>query len=862
MLKHFRKEERPSNGGLSPFLTRYPSFLLLIFSLFFSWTVHAMDLFRLKNNLQYIFETRPGSGVVAIQVWVKVGSKNEEPRTAGITHFIEHLIFKGSKNLKGSEMAARIESLGGSINAFTSYENTVYHVVIPARAFEEGFRILADAVRNPLFPEEEIAKEKKVVLEEIKMGEDDPQRKLFKELFLSSYRGHPYGRPIIGFEETVREITRKDIASYCDAHYKPDNMVIVVVGDFLEELAQRLIDETFGPPGPTTAPTRGTAQAAAGEEGPKLIEKDLKETYLAVSFPIPPLIHKDMPALEVLGTILGDGESSRLQEELKRKKGLVTHASTFLFTPREDGLFVFYATFKGREMEPVLDGVRREVARIVEEGVSDWEIEKARNIIKASYIYAAETAQGRARQMGNYHTVTGDPLFIDRFVQAVDNVTGDEVKRVARNYLSQKGKEKVVALLPGKKSNPHTLKLDNRFTCLINKNSASPSFAFRIGFVGGVKEEPKGKNGAFQVLAKMLLRGTAGRDATMIARQIDLLAGDISPFSGKNVFGLSGKFLSKDLQKAMEILRELVSSTVIREEELKKVREEVLSEVRKRDDGPISHAFMQFNRMLYEGHPYAKDPLGTEEEIRGITRDDVEKMYRDYVTPDGAFLALSGEIEEGEVQTLVKNLFSEWKGVPQTLRIERPAPAVRKKVEIERERAQSHVIFGFPGSGLIDEDRYALEVMASILSGMGGRIHRLLREENPLAYALTFFNHMAYEAGGMGVYIGTDRKSIEAAEKIVEAEIGRIQREGFTEKEVEDAKGYLVGNHYIRMQSNGAIVLGMCLDAIYGLGANFFKLWPGRVEKVTRDDVNRVARKYLSADKMVELVVGPRKVRR
>ncbi len=171
-------------------------------------------------------------------------------------------------------------------------------------------------------------------------------------------------------------------------------------------------------------------------------------------------------------------------------------------------------------------------------------------------------------------------------------------------------------------------------------------------------------------------------------------------------------------------------------------------------------------------------------------------------------------------------------------------------------KVAQHSIFGFLGPGVIDEDRYAIEVMDSILSGMGGRIHKILREEKPYAYALTFFNHMAYEAGGMGIYIGTDKKLAEEVRQIVNAEIKNIVAKGFTEKEVGDAKTYLIGTHYISMQANAPIAASMCLDTMYGLKPGYFKVWPEHIKAVKRDDVNRVAKKYLSLRKMVQVTVG------
>jgi zinc protease len=169
---------------------------------------------------------------------------------------------------------------------------------------------------------------------------------------------------------------------------------------------------------------------------------------------------------------------------------------------------------------------------------------------------------------------------------------------------------------------------------------------------------------------------------------------------------------------------------------------------------------------------------------------------------------------------------------------------------------QSHLIFGFLGLSLTDSDRYAVEVMDAILSGMGGRIHKALREEHPYAYALTFFNQMAFDVGGMGIYIGTDRKLVKEVNSIARSEIEKILKEGFSEQEVQNARNYLIGNHYISMQSNSAIATSICLDTLYGLKPGFFKVWPKHIEKVMLDDVNRVARKYLALDKMVFVQVG------
>jgi zinc protease len=851
------KEGRPFRKGPS-FVWRKILFPVLVFlGLCVSGSVYGMSVFTIDDRLTCVFEQRKGTGVVAVQVWVKVGSRDESPKQAGITHFIEHLIFKGTEKVKANEMASRIESLGGSVNAFTSYDNTVYHIVVPSRAFQEGLELLVDAVYNPAFPEEEVEKENKVVLEEIKMGEDDPQRKLFKNLFALAYDGKPYGRPIIGYEETVKGIRREDIRQYYSAHYVPENMVLVITGDFEEGRAKAFLQKSLEKKRDQGEKPRGpsASRAKKNDKTPAILEKELREGYLAFSYPIPSITHKDIPALEVLGTILGDGESSRLQEELKHKRGMVPNIGVFFFCPKDGGQLVVYATFKGEDYAPIVEAVEREADKLLAAGPGDWELTKAKNMIEASYIYGRETAQGRARQIGNFMTLTGIPDFIDRYLKAVDSVTAADVKRVLRKYVA--GKEKSLAvLLPKAASNPHTFRLKNGMTITINRNTASPSLAFRVGMTGGLKEEPKGKNGAFNLLAKMLMKGTKDKDAAAIAREIDLLAGSVAPYAGRNIFGLSGSFLSKDMAKAFTLLRELLVSSEFGEKSFKTAGEEVLSEIRQRDDDPISNTFRKFNEAIYGEHPYGKDPAGTEKDVEGISLPELKGFQEKYVGPGNLVLAISGDVDEKEVHELIARLFSDWKGKENVMRKTPAALPARRDVRITKDMMQAHLVFGFFGPGLVDEDRFQVEIMAAVLSGMGGRIHKILREEKPYAYALTFFNQMAYEVGAMGIYIGTDKKLVKEVRTIVRAEIERLNREGFTDKEVADAKSYIVGNHYIRKQGNGSIATDMCLDTIYGLKAGFYKEWPARINKVTKEQVNEAIRKYLNLDKMVQVTVG------
>ncbi len=832
-----------------------PLFLLTLFLL--SSLSHGMDLISIDNGMSLILEERPGSNVVAAQFWVKVGSKYEDSQNAGVTHFIEHLIFKGSERLKPGQVASLIESFGGSINAFTSYENTVYHVVIPKDSFLECLPFLIDAIFNPIFPEEEIEKERRVILEEIKMGEDDPQRKIYKELFSLSYADHPYGRPIIGYVETVSRLSRKDIVSYFEDLYSPEVTTLVIVGDFEKGKVIDYLKSELGK-------LKGRKKRISYEKKDlvqmypktKVIEKDVLEGYLAISYPVPSILHEDVPTLEILSALLTEGESSRLNLELKNKKGIITGASSFLFAPEEEGLFVISVNFDGRDYQRVVDEIEREIKRL-SETLEDWELRKAKNQVVASYVYAMETAQGRARTLGHFYTLTGDVSFVDRFLKMVEEKEKEDVRRTIEKYFLG-GIKNVVVILPRaneKEKNPAFGELKNGLRYVVNENRSNPSFSFTVAFVGGVKDEPKGKNGLFNVLSRMLLKGTKRQDAFELAKAIDSLGGQMNPFPGYNLFGLSGKFLSKDFEEVMKILHEILTEAHFREEELKNVKNEVLSELRLKDDDPLSFAFRKFNSFFYEGHPYEKDPHGSYEDVHSITIEDLRKAYEEHVTPRGCVLSISGDVDVKEAKRIIEDLFSKWDGPERNLRRE-IVPKRNGYRYFEKNILQAHMVIGFPGVSLSDKDRFAVEVMDAVLSGMGGRIHSVLREENPYAYAVSFFNHMGYDTGAIGIYAAFDPKMLNEVKETVKKEIERILRNGFSDEEIERAKKYLVGNYLISIQSNKNISYRMAIDTHCGLGPNFFKKWADQIKRVTKEEVIRVAKEYLSMEKAAFVVIG------
>ncbi|HMC35054.1 MAG TPA: pitrilysin family protein, partial [Myxococcales bacterium] len=301
----------------------------------------------LPNGLTLLVEENHAAPVVAIQVWVRVGSADERADEAGLAHLHEHMLFKGTARRGPGEIARTIEACGGEINAWTSFDQTVYHVVLASQFFAEGMDVLADAVTSAAFDPGELQREVEVVCEEIKRSMDSPTRKLSRELFASAFSRHPYGKPVIGTEESVRSFRREGILRFYRRWYKPENAVVIVVGDVREAEAVQLAQKLFAwPPEPFEAAPARPAEPHREMPLARLRKEPLKEGYLSIAWPSPPLVHEDVAALDALAIVLGHGEASRLHRAMKRDRLLCTEVQASCYTPVDPGLTIVGLTLQ------------------------------------------------------------------------------------------------------------------------------------------------------------------------------------------------------------------------------------------------------------------------------------------------------------------------------------------------------------------------------------------------------------------------------------------------------------------------------------------------------------------------------------
>ena len=825
--------------------------------------------------------------VVAVQVWVGVGSADETDAEAGLAHVHEHMLFKGTS--KGGiihrgvgEIASTIEGAGGDINAWTSFDQTVYHVVIAKDFFDTGLDVLADAVQNSAFEKDEVARELEVILEEIKRSEDSPGSRVSKGLFAEAFRLHPYRRPVIGYRDIVAAFTRDDVTAFFKAHYRADRITVVVVGDIAAAVAVDKVEAAFSHStrGARVLPARPQEASQTGMRVLGLCD-DVEESHLAIAFRGPSLLDAVTPALDVLGIVLGQGESSRLSRAVKREKQLANEVYSYAYTPKDPGLFVVGATLNHEKLDSVLPAIAHELRR-AQDGIAPQEIEKAKAILASESVYQRESVEGLARRLGTWQLMTGDPAFEAEYNARVQKVSVDEVLAAARSIFNPE-QATIVALVPKAEAarvDVEALKekaysalrprarrqsiIQSKITIetvkgarvVVEHDETNPIVAVRAAWLGGLRAEDDATSGYSQLCSELVSKGTTTRTATEIADYLDRTAAGLDGFAGRNSFGLRQTVLTPNLQSGLELFFDIWNNVTFADDELQRQKEHTLEDIRARADNPAGLAFDQFYQAMWKTHPYRRDLLGTAEAVKGATSTGLSQFWRARARCSDAVLCFVGDIDPDRAFAFVDEHLHADEGVPPPQPEAEADPTQSAVVRLVRDRAQAHLVTGVRGLTLRDPDRYALEILVAALSGQGGRLFLELRDKQSLCYSVGAYAVDGLEPGSFSIYMGTSPDKVERALDSINQILQRVVDEGIPEAELTRAQRYLTGSHAIGLQRTGSRATTMSLNELYGLGHLAHREQLQKLQMVNLDDVRRIAQRVLTRTRITS-IVGP-----
>lgn len=867
--------------------------------------------YTLKNGLRVIMHEDKSTPIVAVNVFYHVGSKNEAPGRTGFAHLFEHMMFQGAKNYSDGYLGA-IDEVGGNVNGTTNEDRTYYYEVVPSNFLERALYLEADRMGGLLdaLTQEKLDNQRDVVKNERRQRVDNqPYGTAGEKIGEIMYpKGHPYNWSVIGSMEDLSAASLDDVKGFFRQYYTPNDAILVLSGDYNEKDAKNWVEKYFGPI------ARGADITRPNVPEPKL-NGEIRKTYEEV-VPLPrmymvwhsvPQYTADEPALDILGNILSSGRGSRLQSNLVYGKEIAQNLFAGNNTSEIGGTFQIVGTAKpGKTLDEMEKAVNVEIERLKNEPPTQEEMMRAINGIEASSIFRLQTVLGKGGQLSSYAGYLGKPDYFQTDLDRYRRVTPADVQRVAKQYLTAnrlimnfvpgKGKMNMnaaanrptsvnekkkdtakiaeqTAMLPKPQADPkfslppiEKTKLSNGLNVWLVRQTELPIVSMNLVLNSGGTLDPADRSGVASMTSTMLNQGTTTRSAIDIANQLQSIGASVGANSGWDSTNVSMQTLTKNLDQALNIFADVVVNPSFPNTELESIRRRAIVGFAQRRANPTAVSDVVYNRVLYGDQPYGRQLSGDEASIKAMTRDDLMKFYNANFRPNNATLIVVGDVDKKMLMPKLETAFASWKAgdMPAMISMANYQMMGKPGVYIVDKpgAAQSSVAIGQVGVDRSSPDYFPLQVMNSILGGGGSaRLFMNLRESKGYTYGA--YSRFTYRRGAGPFSASAEIQTGSTKEAVVEfvKELNGIRGTiPVTPGELETNKQSLIRRFPSGFETVGQISAQLSNLVTYNLPDSYFNDYISKVNAVTIDDVNRVANKYLTPDKMAIVIVGDRKV--
>ena len=822
----------------------------------------------LPNGLTLILDPDPAAPVISVQAWVATGSIHEgEKLGSGLSHFLEHMVFKGTRDFTSEELAQAVQAAGGHWNAYTTFERTVYYIDGPSRSLETFLKCLTGLVFSPVIPESEFESEKDVIRREIDMGLDDPDNASIRLLLSTAFTVDARRHPVIGHRHLFDDIQYADLTAYHRARYTPDRTHIVISGDFDPAKARELVAELTADckivPGPEPH-----IQADAAQLGPRegFDTFDVPTSRLCLSWKAPDVAHPDAPAYDLLAAILGRGKASRLHRRLRDQRELAIEISAWTWIgPGSEGLIAVSAESAPEKRDELKAAILAEIEDIAASAL-DEDLAKAKRQTAASQFRSLTTASGRASDLASNWHEARDLDFTRSHLAAINAVSADDIRRVAAKlsenrltYTSVDPKDHVPAATRSKAAavshaiTTHTLSNGLRLALLPDRRV--PLIHFQAAAGAGLPSENPQTNGLNQLLASTLPKGTATRSADEIAHALESLGASISASAGNNALLVQASGLSADALPIMEVFADVILNPTFPAEAIAREKASQLASLEEALADPLHRCFAQLRATHYSGTGYGLDSLGTLDTLGKIARVDLAAHHARHFNATNLTLAISGDFDPDQLIGLLETFF---KNLPAGERWMPPASTTNlgASAELTLPKKQAVLAIGYPGTHVSGADRHALAFVQEHASDMAGPLFGRIREELGLAYRVGATQFLGYDSGLFTFYLATSPEQLDLARTELLKEIAKIAAEGIPADTFERVRSTVLSGAAIQQQSISSNARHAALDLLFGHPADTHRLLPEIYEKLTPEEVCAVARRIFAAKPTVSVILG------
>lgn len=844
-------------------------------------------LVRLKNGLTVYIIRDSRFPLVCTRLYVGTGSANETAEQAGISHVLEHMVFKGTEKRPKGQVARDVESLGGYLNAATSFDKTWYITDMPAKHWKTGMDVVKDMAFHPSLDPAELEAEKDVIVSELKGGDDTPTRRLFEDLQVAGLAHTVYGRPIIGFEKTIRAVTADDLRAYIRTWYQPQNMMLLVAGDIDPKAVLAHAEELFGDLKndailPEPAPVR--LEGAAGGPRVEVTRGPWNKVYLGIALPAPALGDQRSIDLDVLAYALGGDGTSQFYRKYRYEKQLVDSISVGNMSLDRAGLFYMVAQLDADKVEPFWQEFTRDLAALDAGKITPDVIERARFNYEDGMDRASETLDGLTSWKATVQFELGGPqgeANVRHALAAVDSarlrqaqdlwLRPDQVRvRVLapekaqlpdldailqRNWPAPAAERQKAAAAAEKVGKREIVDLGQGRTVILQPDRTIPYVSLEILRPGGNALLKPADQGLAQLTAATLTDGCGTRDLDAMERFVAERAASLSASAGVQSFTVSLTGPARFNADYFALLGDLLHKPTFAEKDVRRQADTLKAALVRRQDNPMSFMGSKINGFLFPGgQPYGFDGLGTAENQDRFGPGDVQAFWKQQ-NAQPWILSVAGDFDREKVLAFARSL-----PVPTASAVDvaQPSWGADKRLPLSLPgRQQAHLLLAFHAVPLDHPDAPALMLLESVLSGQSGLLFNKLRDEQGLGYTVTAFYRSLPKAGFMAFYIGTTPRNLDVARQGFSGIIKDIKTELLPADLLAKGLNRMEGSYYRGRQSLGARADEAASERLLGQPQDFQKRLLEKAAKVTPEQLREVARKYLLVDNMYEVTLLP-----
>ena len=860
-----------------------------------------LQQYVLDNGLEVILVRDTTAPTVAVDIWFRVGSANDPEGKSGFAHLFEHMMFEGSPHIPNNTLDQLLEPVGGSSNAYVGKDYTAYFDTVPSHQLPLALWVEADRMGGLDVTQENLDNQRAIVIEELQRSYDNrPYGSTVKAIITVPYSYEPYKLPAIGNIDDVNNAQIEDVLAFHRTYYVPNNATLVVAGDIDFDTTRALVDELFAPiPRGDDPPALPDFVPVDQEEAEYVTIEDpfINLPALVVAYEIPPLVHEDYPALNVLSRVLSIGDSSRLAKRLV-DTGKALQADASIVDNRGPGLFAFILIANaGIDLAELEEASYEELQQIIDEGVPQEELDKVIAGIRSRGILGLEKAIGLAESVQSASYYFGDPQAVFTGIDRYKAVTSEDIQRVAKEYLKDSDRHVISAVETDAEAPPPVVPyaaedtveqapdyryvieqsepppplesnefnfpnitenvLDNGLEVVVIEQPNMPIISLDVYMAGGSTAAPQDLPGLAGITGDLITRGTTTRSAQDIAGAIEQVGGAVGSGAGSDSMSLGVFALIEDSDLAFELLADMTLNANFPDNEVERERAERISALEANLAEPGFVAGRTFGRTLYEGHPYGN--ATTFESLEAITRNDIVAFYESRRQPDNAVLIIAGAITTEEGLAYAQQHFADWQGTAEAISYPAlPEHSGQQMLLVDRPGStQANFIMGNIGIEGASLDYFPARVMNHILGGtFSSRLVQNIREEKGYTYSIgSGFSYPA-DTGRFIVTAAVRNDVIAPALEEVFKEIDRIQTEPLTDEEINDARDGIVGEFVFGLETYQDFVETVATYKIRGVELDRLNKWLGYIKDVSKDDVLEIANTYIHPEDFIIVVVG------